>query len=96
MLIINDVDVIETNANIIDYHSTRIESQQKSNNLTTSPVLDPFSTTLPIFVHPKLLSSIDYHRELTDDQSAPQQVENEKPTPISQINQYKTGYNIHH
>ncbi|CAF3077886.1 unnamed protein product [Rotaria socialis] len=94
MLIINDVDIIETNANRIYYHSTRNESQQKSNKLATSPALGPFSTTPPILVHSELLSSKDFHRELTDDQSASEQVEDKNPTPISQISQCKTGWTI--
>lgn len=86
MLILNNIDIVQTDANRINCHSTHVEPKQ--HHITTSPVLDPFSTT-PQNSFCCTSSSLVYsHEDPINTPSTLKQVENETSVPISQINPY--------
>jgi hypothetical protein len=88
MLIINDIDIIQTDANKIEYHSTDVEKKQSFTRRTTPYVISALLTTNKIVDSSKHSFPTDYHTNLIPIQPTIADIENETLIPISQINPY--------
>lgn len=91
MLIINDIDIIQTNANKVAYHSNDVEKKQSlDNRITTLQTINTFPAITKKSVEAGRSSVMNIQTNLTNNQSATNKIENETLIPISQINQYRS------
>jgi hypothetical protein len=88
MLIINDIDIIQTDANKIEYHSADAEKKQSFNSRTTPYVISALLTTNKTVDSSKHSFPTDYYTNLSPIQSTVTHIANETLIPISQINPY--------
>ncbi|CAF3983752.1 unnamed protein product [Adineta steineri] len=106
MLIINDIDILQSNAEKINYLSRNVEANQSSHNQAILHTINTFPTTTNKSI-PVGRSSLSNIREsVTKNQSITDSIESETHISISQINQYSNKWyikgivtnktNIHH
>jgi len=91
MLIINDIDIIQTDANKIEYHSTDMKRMQPSTSQIMPSLIQSFSRTMPKTVSAKCSSLADSHTKIDGTQPALTRIVNEMHATISQINACSSG-----
>ncbi|CAF4367180.1 unnamed protein product [Rotaria socialis] len=94
MLIINDVDIVQTNSGTIDHNSRNAELYQQSNVQMTSHVLQSLSTINRNIVQPKSSSTNYFDAKRHNDESILKPSDHAMPIAIAQINQYNNGWSI--
>ncbi|CAF4393369.1 unnamed protein product, partial [Adineta steineri] len=88
MLIINDIDIVQSNAEKINYLSTNVEANQSSHNQATLHTINTFPTTTNKSIPLGRSSLSNIHESVTKNQSITDSIESETRISISQINQY--------
>lgn len=92
MLIINDVDILRTNADKIACHSKDVEKTQSTNNRITLQPLSTYPTMTQRTIHSGRSSLVNIHPVVSSDQSEADTIENKTLVPVADINPYNNKY----
>lgn len=91
MLIINDIDIVQADANKITYYSKDVEKKQSSNNSTILQSINTFPTTATKkSIVPGRSSLVNIGSNTINNEPSRNRIENETLISISNINQYSS------